>query len=185
MGGVYASSEFSTNPQRERPNYVLQRTPGTFLVSSKLRGPAPLNTALGCKMLTQTSTPLPRWQIGLASIPLQLIAIFPVFVLVRSAWAYLLVLVPLCGAIDYVVVRFYTHQVLVRRRAHGKVIGAIAWAGIACFVAFCGLLFAVSASASERYAPCPLQPNYVLKPTAGTKFVSTRLSQSSGGLARC
>jgi hypothetical protein len=27
-------------------NYVLQRTPGTFLVSSELRGPAPLNTAL-------------------------------------------------------------------------------------------------------------------------------------------
>ena len=26
---------------------MLQRTPGTFLVSSKLRGPAPLNTALG------------------------------------------------------------------------------------------------------------------------------------------
>ena len=32
----------------ESPNYVLQRTPGTFLVSSKLRGTAPLNTALGC-----------------------------------------------------------------------------------------------------------------------------------------
>ena len=29
-----------------RPNYVLQRTPGTSLVSTYLRGPAPLNTAL-------------------------------------------------------------------------------------------------------------------------------------------
>lgn len=29
-----------------RSNYVLQRPPGTFLVSSELRGPAPLNTAL-------------------------------------------------------------------------------------------------------------------------------------------
>jgi putative acetyltransferase len=29
-------------------NYVLQRTPGTFRVSSKLRDQAPLNTALGC-----------------------------------------------------------------------------------------------------------------------------------------
>ena len=29
-------------------NYVLQRTPGTFYVSTYHRGPAPLNTALGC-----------------------------------------------------------------------------------------------------------------------------------------
>ena len=35
----------ATIPRME-PNYVLQRTPGTFLVSSELRGPAPLNTAL-------------------------------------------------------------------------------------------------------------------------------------------
>ena len=30
---------------------MLQRTPGTFLVSSKLRGPAPLNTALGLRLM--------------------------------------------------------------------------------------------------------------------------------------
>src|SRR5687767_3897488 len=30
-----------------RSNYVLQRTPGTFYVSTHHRGPAPLNTALG------------------------------------------------------------------------------------------------------------------------------------------
>src|SRR5688572_12280578 len=29
------------------PNYVLQRTPGTFYVLTYHRGPAPLNTALG------------------------------------------------------------------------------------------------------------------------------------------
>ncbi len=29
------------------PNYVLQRTPGTYYVSTNYRGPAPLNTALG------------------------------------------------------------------------------------------------------------------------------------------
>ena len=31
---------------------MLQRTPGTFLVSSKLRGPAPHNTALGFNRMT-------------------------------------------------------------------------------------------------------------------------------------
>ena len=34
---------------REQSNYVLQRTPGTTYVSTYLRGPAPLNTALDGK----------------------------------------------------------------------------------------------------------------------------------------
>ena len=34
-----------------RSNYVLQRTPGTSYVSTHLRGPAPLNTALGLRAM--------------------------------------------------------------------------------------------------------------------------------------
>ena len=34
------------------PNYVLQRTPGTSYVSTYLRGPAPLNTALELTLST-------------------------------------------------------------------------------------------------------------------------------------
>ena len=37
---------------------MLQRTPGTFLVSSGLRGPAPLNTALGRSRTVRTLLPV-------------------------------------------------------------------------------------------------------------------------------
>ena len=46
-GGTPAGSSLA-----EKPNYVLQRTPGTSYVSTHLRGPAPLNTALDLSMYT-------------------------------------------------------------------------------------------------------------------------------------
>ena len=46
------------------PNYVLQRTPGTSYVSTYLRGPAPLNTALGC----MNSTVAKSWALALLAV---------------------------------------------------------------------------------------------------------------------
>ena len=48
--GQISGSCSRTSSRRSRdvqPNYVLQRTPGTFYVLTYHRGPAPLNTALG------------------------------------------------------------------------------------------------------------------------------------------
>src|SRR5688572_21237453 len=53
-----------------RPNYVLQRTPGTFYVLTHHRGPAPLNTALGC-MRRVAFTLLIASVIGLAPVPVR------------------------------------------------------------------------------------------------------------------
>jgi hypothetical protein len=52
------------------PNYVLQRTPGTFYVSTNHRGPAPLNTALGGAEDTHA-------MFNLKSVALVLFVMFP------------------------------------------------------------------------------------------------------------
>src|SRR5687767_5148530 len=44
-----------------KPNYVLQRTPGTSLVSTEHCGPAPLNTALGCSPELSRGARTLRW----------------------------------------------------------------------------------------------------------------------------
>jgi hypothetical protein len=61
------------------PNYVLQRTPGTFYVSTHHRGPAPLNTALGAMTLVRVASPESESHIALIAARLEAAGI-PYFV---------------------------------------------------------------------------------------------------------